>query len=83
MRTQSQDTDIKTEARLISLIRKAKTSTKFAQVRSLSETTLKLSRRAILRKNPDLNEQQIEVLYISYQYGQDLANRFQTFLSRK
>jgi hypothetical protein len=83
MRTQSRDTDINTEKVLISLIRNAKTSTKFDQIRSLSRTTLNLSRRAILRKNPGLNEQQINVLFISYLYGQDLANRFQKYLSRK
>lgn len=83
MRTQSRDTDLKTEEILISLIRKANASVKFAQVRSLSQTTFNLSRRAIRRKNPDLNEQQINILFIRYQYGQDLANRFAKYLSRK
>jgi len=49
MRTQSTDTDSKTEAAWIALLREATPARKFAQVRSLSEVTLSLSRRAIAR----------------------------------
>jgi hypothetical protein len=82
MKTQINDTNKNTEKVLIALLQKAKPARKFAQIRSLSHTTLLLSRRAIARKNPDLNENQLSVLFIRYHYGKELADRFQEYLTR-
>jgi len=83
MRTQSTDTDRKTEAAWIAMLRKAKPCRKFAQVRSLSQTTLSLSRRAIARRNPHLAEAQLGALFVRYQYGEELADRFEQYLKNK
>jgi len=83
MRTQSIDTDIKTEAALIAMLRKAKPHQKFAQVRSLSQMTLSLSRRAIARRNPHLKGNDLYELFVRHQYGEALAIRFRRYLERR
>jgi len=81
MRTQSTDTHLKTERILISLLRQQKTAKKFSQIRSLSQTTIQLSKRAIARVNKDLDENQIDLLFINYHYGKDLAERVRKYLN--
>ncbi len=83
MRTQSADTNAKTEAVLISMLRQAKPCQKFGQVRSLSQTMLSLSRRAISRKNGHLSDAELRVLFIRYQYGDELADRFEEYLKTR
>jgi hypothetical protein len=83
MKRQSPDTDVKMEAAWIALLRRATPCQKFAQVRSLSTTTLSLSRRAIARRHGDLTEAQLRGLFVYYQYGQELADRFQRYESQR
>jgi hypothetical protein len=83
MRMQSTDTDFKTEAALIALLRRAKPYQKFAQVRSLSQMTLSLSRRAIARKNGYRKEAELRELFVYYQYGEDLADRFKQYQKKR
>ena len=83
MRTQSIDTHIKAEHYQISLLRKKNTASKFAQIRSLSKSTIQLSRRAILRANKGIDEQQANLLFINLHYGHDLANKVRIYLSKK
>jgi hypothetical protein len=75
MKTQSPDTNIKTEKILISLLQNQSRAEKFSRVRSLSETTINLSKRAIKRVNKNLNEEQINSLFIEYNYGKELAEK--------
>ena len=51
MKTQSIDTHPEVEKIQISLLRKESTAQKFSRVRSLSNTALQLSRRAVARAN--------------------------------
>lgn len=76
MKTQFVDTNPKIEEIQISLLRKASSSKKLSLVRSLSKTVILLSRRAIARANPQLDEEQIRFLFIELQYGKNLADRF-------
>ena len=80
MSTQSKDTHSKAEKVLISLLRDANTAKKFSQIRSLSQVTLQLSRRALARANKDLTEQQIDVLFVSHHYGKKLADNLEQYL---
>jgi len=77
--------DIQPEAEkiLISLLRNANTAQKFAQIRSLSQTTIQLSRRAIARANRGLSEEQIDLRFITLHYGEELAYNVEKFLDRK
>jgi len=80
MKTQSIDTHLKTERILISLLRQERTAKKFSQIRSLSQTTIQLSKRAIARANKNLDENQINLLFINLHYGKDLAERVRKYL---
>lgn len=79
MARQSLDTDSVTEAAWIALLRTAGPAQKFAQVRSLSQMTVSLSRRAIARRHRDLTEAQLRGLFVYYQYGPELAERFRQY----
>ena len=83
MRTQSIDTHPDAEKVLISLLRKASISKKLSQVRSLSMTTIQLSKRAIARSNENLNEEQVNLLFVKYHYGKDLADRVKKYIKNK
>ena len=82
MRTQSLDTNAETEKILISLLQKESRAEKFSQIRSLSEIAIRLSKRAIKRANKNLDEKQINLLFIEYNYGKDLAGKVQKYLYR-
>lgn len=81
MKTQSRDTHPKTERILISLLKRENTVKKFSQIRSLSQTTIQLSKRAIVRANKTFDENQINLLFITYHYGKDLAERVRKYLN--
>ena len=83
MSTLPLDTQPEAEKILISLLRNANTAQKFAQIRSLSQTTIQLSRRAIARANRGLSEEQIDLRFITLHYGEELAYNVEKFLDRK
>ena len=82
MKTQSPGTNESAERALIGLIRKASFATKVSQIRSLSQTAIQLSKRAIARANNGLSERQVDVLFVAYHYGEDLASNLEKYLSR-
>ena len=82
MITQSIDTYPDAEKVLISLLRKASPSKKLSQVRSLSQTMIQLSKRALSRANKSLDEQEVNLLFVSHHYGKDLADRLRRYLEK-
>ena len=82
MKTQSIDTKVDAENIQISLIRKKSISEKFSQVLRLSQTAIELSKRAIQRANEDLDAAQIDILFIEYHYGKELAEKVADYLHR-
>jgi hypothetical protein len=82
MITQSIDTHPETEKVLISLYRKASPAMKLSQVRSLSQTMIQLSKRALARANKNLDEQEVNLLFVSHHYGKDLADRLRKYLEK-
>ncbi len=83
MKTQSPDTNTRIEEIQISLFKQQSVAKKFDHVCSLSQTTIQLSKRAIARKNKDFDDKKINLLFISLQYGNDLANRVEDYLNRR
>lgn len=83
MKTQSSDTHPEIEKVLISLLRNSSVAKRMSKVRSLSESTIKLSRRAIKRANPDLDETELHLKFISHHYGEKLAALFREHMKRK
>ena len=82
MITQSSDTHPDAEKVLISLLRKASPAKKLSQVRSLSQTIIKLSKRALARANKNLDEQEVNLLFVSHHYGKNLADRLRKYLEK-
>ena len=83
MITQSPDTHPDAEKVLISLLRNLSVAQRISRVRSLSERTVLLSRRAISRANPDLNEREQIVKIIAYHYGEKLADRLAAYIRNR
>ncbi|MFQ5709286.1 MAG: hypothetical protein ACE5HO_17655 [bacterium] len=83
MKTQSVDTQPQAEKLQISLIRQASLAKRISLVRSLSNTTLQLSRRALAAANPDLNQKELQILFVELNYGVELANRFRKRIREK
>ena len=83
MRTQSQDTDANVEAVLVNRLRQLPLAKKFTQIRSLTEITIRLSRRAIQRSHQGMNEKDLNRLFVELYYGKELAGRFQDYIENK
>jgi hypothetical protein len=83
MKTQSSDTHSEIEKVLISLLQNSSVAKRMSKVRSLSESTIKLSRRAIRRANPGLDETELNLKFISHHYGERLAALLREHMKRK
>ena len=83
MVTQSIDTHPKVEEFQILLLRKATVAKRLSIMRSLSQTTIHLSRRAILRANPTFSDRDLDLAFVTYHYGADLATRFRKYLAQR
>jgi len=77
------DTHPEAEKFQISLIRKAGTAKRMSLMRSLSKTVIQLSRRAISRANPGLNEEEVNLIFVANNYGDDLAKRLSKYLKQR
>ena len=65
------------------MIRKSSVSRRISRVRSLSQTVIFLSRRAIRRANPSLSEREVDLAFVEHHYGKDLAERLRLYLERE
>jgi len=83
MTSQSRDTSIEAERVQIELLRQAGVPRRVALARSLSQTAMFLSRRAIQRANPSFNQRQVDLAFVALHYGEDLAERLRLYLERK
>ncbi len=83
MITQSFDTHPEAEGVQISLIQKAGIARRIGIARSLSQTAMRLSRRAISRANPQLSEQELNLVIVAHNYGSEIADRLGNYLKRK
>jgi hypothetical protein len=83
MSTQSVDTHPEIEKLQISLIRKASVSKRISKLRSLSQSVIRLSRRAILRANPSFNQMDVNIAFLKYHYGEALSNAVKVYLNKK
>ncbi|MCL4296744.1 MAG: hypothetical protein KJ077_13490 [Anaerolineae bacterium] len=82
MKLQSGDTTPNAEQFQISLIRQASIAQRISRVRSLSQTTIRLSRRAILRANPDFSETDLDLAFVAHLYGANLAYSLRNYLDK-
>jgi len=80
---QSSDTDPRAERVQLELIRKSSISRRVSKVRSLSQTTIFLSRRAIKRTNPSMSEREVDLAFVANHYGKNLANCLRLHMERR
>lgn len=80
---QSPDTAPQAEKVQIELIRQSSVARRISIVRSLSQTVMYLSRRAIQRANPSLSEREVDLAFVELHYGKDLAERLHSYMERK
>jgi hypothetical protein len=64
----------------VQLLRNASPAERVARVRSLSESVIRLSRRAISRSKPLLSNQETKLEFISLHYGKRLAEKVKTYI---
>jgi hypothetical protein len=83
MISQSPDTAPEAEKVQIELIRKSSISRRISIVRSLSQTVIYLSRRAIKRSKPFLSERELDIAFVANHYGEELAERLRSYLEQK
>lgn len=83
MITQSPDTHPGIERVMISLIQNASIAKRISKVRSLSESTIRLSRRAIMRANPGLDKEELNYKFISFHYGEKLEALFREYMKTR
>jgi hypothetical protein len=80
---QSSDTRPQAEKVQIELIRQLSVAQRISIVRSLSQMTMFLSRRAIQRANPLMSEREIDLAFVELHYGKDLAGRLRSYIENK
>lgn len=83
MISQSPDTSSGAEKVQIELIRESSVSMRISKVRSLSQTTMYLSRRAIQRSNPFLSEREVDLAFVANHYGENLAECLRLYMEHK
>ncbi|MHC4114676.1 MAG: hypothetical protein ACYSSL_05075 [Planctomycetota bacterium] len=83
MISQSPDTDPQVEKVQIELIRESSISKRVSKVRSLSQTTMYLSRRAVQRTNPSLSKREVDLTFVANHYGQNLAEHLRLYMEHK
>ena len=77
------DTHPEAEKIQISLIRNSSLAKRMSMVRSLSQTAIQLSQRAIYRANPGLSDRELKIKFVSYHYGAKLADRLRKYFDRR
>jgi hypothetical protein len=80
MVTQSIDTDPEVEAKQVSLIRSSSVAERISRMRSLTQSAIQLSRRAIRRANPGLDPGELNLIFVSCHYGEKLAGLLREYL---
>ncbi len=83
MIAQSIDTHPGAEEMQILLLRQATVARRLAVMRSLSRTTIQLSRRAIRRANPTYSQLEVNLAFVAYHYGEELAKRLRQYLEQR
>ncbi len=83
MNSNLSDTPPEAERVQLELLRSASVAQRAALTRSLSATAIQLSKRAIARANPDLSAWDLDLLFVEYHYGAELAERMRSYRSGK
>ncbi len=77
----SADTSPEAEEFQIQLLRQATVARRFQLVRSLTATTRQLAWAGIKKANPTASDEEVDLLFVSFHYGEDLAIRLREYLT--
>lgn len=77
------DTHPEVEKVQIELIRKMSVAERIARMRSLTTMVISLSRRAIARANPQLSQQEVDLMWVELNYGEKIADQLRNYLKDK
>jgi predicted RNA-binding Zn ribbon-like protein len=83
MCARSPDTDSKSESIQVGLLQQATIERRAAIAISLSETVIRLARRAIRQQNPRLDDREALLLFVSIHYGSELAEDLRRDLEKR
>ena len=78
----SRDTNPEIEKIWITMLKTLTPSQRFLKVQSLTKTVINMSRRAIKKANPNSSEEEIDLLFVKYHYGEDLAEKLKKYLKK-
>lgn len=77
MPTQSRDTRPEAERVLIESLRQKTLAQRLDIACTLSEAVIRLARKALYKAHPGVSAEELNLLFIELNYGQDLAERYQ------
>jgi hypothetical protein len=80
MITQSRDTNPEVEKVWIAMLKTLTDEERFVKLVNMSSTFIRLSKRAIAEANPKLNKTELDLIFVKYNYGDELAERLKKFL---
>ena len=83
MKTLSLDTHPEVERVHIQLLSQAGPARRLALARSLSQSTIEMSRRAIGKRHPHLSSLEISLKFVQLCYGDDLAHRLKIYIEER
>ena len=83
MRTQSMDTSPEAERVQIELIHKASIAKRFAIMEAWSQFLIEANKNSIRQRHPDASEEEIGLIFVANNYGQELADRLRADLARR
>lgn len=83
MKLQSADTSVRIEEELIKKFRAMDCSERFFKAVHLSDFVMRQSQKAIAEANPNLNELEKKILFISVHYGEELGERVRKYWTGK
>lgn len=81
MRTQSRDTDLRSEAIQLNLLRNANISERFNLMQALTSSVISFSKEAISKSNPTMSKEELSILFVKLNYGEKLANKLSNYLT--
>lgn len=67
----------------IELARRSTTAEKIAQVRRMTDSVVRLSRRAIARANPEFSADEVDLRWVEMNYGPELAAELREYLQNR
>jgi hypothetical protein len=77
------DTSPEVEKVQMDLLRKMSIAQRFGRVRDWTRMLVQLSRDGLARANPGLDGRELDLLWVEYQYGRDLAVRLREYLEKR